>query len=486
MTRLETLDQLNRQNAFDMVVVGGGATGLGVALDAVTRGLKVALFESHDFGSGTSSKATKLVHGGVRYLAQGHIPLVYEALHERSRLLANAPHNAHAMPFVVPSYHWWEKPFYGIGLKLYDWLAGAQGLGHTEFLSANQTLQALPGIKPTHLTGGVRYMDGQFNDARLAVDLARTAASFGALMLNHCAVQQILQDDSQVCGVQVRDAETGREFKIQSRCVINATGVWVDGLRNAKQALVRPSRGVHVVVSGDFLPGETALMIPKTRDGRVLFVVPWLGHVILGTTDTPVDDIAYEPQAQSADLDFILNEAAHYLTRAPKRSDILSIWAGLRPLVQDTKAGSTKQISREHTIEVATSGLVTVTGGKWTTYRAMAEDVLRHAIDAGLLSTSVPKDSVTKNLSVLGANSPCNTASIDAVASADFIRFAVEHEFARNVEDVLARRSRALFLDAKRAAELAPHVAQTMLGMGLPKVDLQIFQALAKQYQACP
>ena len=487
-TRQSALAHLATQPRFDVVVVGGGATGLGVALDAVTRGLTVALFESHDFASGTSSKATKLLHGGVRYLAQGHIPLVREALRERTRLLHNAPHNAHALPFVMPSYHWWETPFYGLGLKAYDLLAGAHSLGATQLLSKAETLQALPGVRSEGLSGGVRYMDGQFNDARLAIDLARTAVSYGALVVNYCKVDAVIEDAGRIAGVRVLDQETGQSYTVQTNCVINATGVWVDQLR-AAPPLVKPSQGVHLVVSRDFLPTNTAMMIPKTRDGRVLFMVPWLGHLILGTTDTLQTQILREPQAAKADVDFILDEAAHYLTRAPQRRDVLSCWAGLRPLVQDASSSSTKTMSREHTIEVAANGLLTVTGGKWTTYRSMAEDVLAHAAAAKLIPAGVG-DCQTTTLRLLGADSPCNEltnlSNSATTPDADFISFAVHHEFARSVGDVLARRSRTLFVDAAKAEKLAPVVEKMLLKHGITHPKRDEFVHAAQQYQFCP
>ncbi len=487
-TRESALQHLATQPRFDVVVIGGGATGLGVALDAVTRGLTVALFESHDFASGTSSRATKLLHGGVRYLAQGHIPLVREALRERTRLLHNAPHNAHALPFVMPSYQWWEKPFYGLGLKAYDLLAGAHSLGATQWLDKAETLAALPGVRPEGLSGGVRYMDGQFNDARLAIDLARTATAYGALVVNYCKVDAFVTDAGRITGVRLSDQETGQAFAVQAACVINATGVWVDQLR-AAPPLVKPSQGVHLVVSRDFLPTDTALMIPKTRDGRVLFMVPWQGHLILGTTDTPQTQLLREPQAAKADVDFILDESAHYLTRAPKRSDVLSCWAGLRPLVQDASSSSTQTISREHTIEIAANGLLTVTGGKWTTYRSMAEDVLAHAIAAKLLPAGLGTCQTT-TLQLLGADSPCNgvgsAANLALAATPDFVAFAVQHEFARTTTDVLARRSRALFLNADTAQKLAPAVAQNLEKLGIQNAGLADLMALARQYQHCP
>ena len=494
LSREQSFAKLTQSPRFDMIVVGGGATGLGTALDAASRGLSVAVFESHDFASGTSSRATKLVHGGVRYLAQGHIPLVREALRERSRLLANAPHNAHPLQFVMPSFQWWERPFYGVGLKMYDALSGSHGLGATEFLSIAETRQALPGVRSDGLSGGVRYWDGQFNDARLAIDLARTAASFGALVFNYCKVDRLIEDAGKVTGARVVDQETGQGYDVQSNCVINATGVWVDALRGAdtsaaKPHLVRPSRGVHLVVSRDFMPTDSAMLIPKTRDGRVLFIVPWLGHLILGTTDTPVDTASREPHADTADVDFILGEAAHYLKRAPTRADVLSIWSGLRPLVQDVSAGqnqSTKAISREHTIEIAANGLLTVTGGKWTTYRAMSEDVMAHALAAKLLPAGTSPHCVTDDLSILGADSPCNTPDMACAGDPEFVRYALEHEFARTVSDVLARRSRVLFLDAKAAKKLAPAVARAMTELGIGDPDAASLTSLAQQYQSCP
>src|SRR5215210_2040297 len=381
MNRQHLLEQLARPVQYDIAIIGGGATGLGVALDAAARGYSVVLVESHDFAKGTSSRATKLVHGGVRYLAQGNIALVREALHERTTLLRNAPHLAQPLPFVMPSYKFWETPFYGTGLKMYDALAGKAGLGATEFLSRAQTLKCLPTALPTGLKGGVKYWDGQFDDARLALALARTAAAHGALLVNYCPVTSLLHKDGRLSGVTCRDAETGREFTVRSTCVVNATGVWVDELRRQDaealkrtvRPMVAPSQGVHAVVDREFLPGSHALMVPKTVDGRVLFGVPWMGKLILGTTDTPRGDLPREPRPFREELQFILDESARYLVRAPRREDIRSLWVGLRPLVKPVgdDGEPTKALSREHTVLVSRSGLVTVTGGKWTTYRAM-------------------------------------------------------------------------------------------------------------------
>jgi glycerol-3-phosphate dehydrogenase len=510
---------------FDIAVVGGGATGLGVALDAAARGLTVVLVESHDFAKGTSSRATKLVHGGVRYLAQGNISLVREALHERTNLLNNAPHLAQPLAFVMPSYKWWEAPFYGIGLTMYDILAGKAGLGKTEFLSNEKTLGLLPTAQPQGLKGGVKYWDGQFNDARMALALARTAAEHGALLVNYCRAADLLFEEGKVSGLVCEDTLNGKTYSIKTRCVVNATGVWVDALREKDGAanagdgrrptkpMVAPSQGVHVVVDRDFLGGDTALMVPKTADGRVLFAVPWLGKVILGTTDTPRHDLDREPRPFKEELDFILSESARYLRRAPSRADIKSMWVGLRPLVkpQDDDGDNTKGISREHTVLISRSGLVTVTGGKWTTYRAMAEDVLDACADKHLIDKR-PKG-VTTHLRLVGADiatekiqSICRPPGLhsygseqDYVASMPgtdtvlcegltegMVRFAARNEYAMQVEDVLARRSRLLFLDARLAQSLALRVGEILLDETGVDPGTAAFEALAEQYLTLP
>ena len=384
--RKNLIDALARPHRYDLAVIGGGATGLGVALDAAARGLSVVLVESHDFAKGSSSRATKLVHGGVRYLAQGNISLVRGALHERKTLLANAPHLAQPLAFIVPCYKFWELPFYGAGLKLYDALAGKAALGGTELLSRAETLARLPALHPHRLKGGVAYCDGQFDDARVALALARTAARHGALLVNYCAATGLIHEGGKVVGLRVKNQETGHTLELRAGCVVNATGVWVDRLRledgqatgRAAAPVVAPSQGVHIVVDREFVPGGRAMLIPRTADGRVLFAVPWLGKIILGTTDTPRHDLAMEPLPFREEVDFILRESARYLTRAPGRADVKSIWVGLRPLVRhtDDDAQNTPALSREHTVLVSKSGLVTVTGGKWTTYRSMAAVVL--------------------------------------------------------------------------------------------------------------
>nr|WP_236589585.1 glycerol-3-phosphate dehydrogenase/oxidase [Ramlibacter aurantiacus] len=484
---------MSRPEPFDLVVVGGGATGLGVALDATLRGLSVALVESHDFAGGTSSRATKLVHGGVRYLAQGRIGLVREALRERALLLRNAPHLAGPIAFVMPAYDLWEKPFYGAGLKLYDTLAGRAGLGATRWLNRTETLERMPGLRPEGLRGGIEYWDGQFEDARLALALARTAQRHGATVLNYCAVTDLWRRDGRLAGVRCQDREEGRSFEIGARCVVNATGVWVDALRSMDgeadglpaPALVKPSQGLHVVVDRHFLPGRGALIVPRTADGRVLFAVPWLGKLILGTTDTPRDDLPREPVQFPGELDFILREAGRYLARPPSREDIRSLWVGLRPLVKPLQAmdRDTGAISREHLIEVRPSGLVTVTGGKWTTYRSMASAVLERCASEGLVPAHAAAASAHERLLGAGeAVAPSDltlppgphlygteAAAVNRLPGAGnelggglteaMVRFAAREEYARTVEDVLARRSRLLFLDARLAARLAGDVA---------------------------
>jgi glycerol-3-phosphate dehydrogenase len=519
--REDLLARLAQGGTWDLAVVGGGATGLGVALDAAARGLRVVLLESHDFAKGTSSRATKLVHGGVRYLAQGNIGLVREALHERTTLLKNAPHLAQPLPFVMPSYRIWETPFYGAGLKMYDALAGAAGLGATEFLSRRETLACLPTARPDGLRGGVKYWDGQFDDARLALALARTAAARGALVVNYCPVTQLLHRDGKLVGVSCRDAESGREFTVRATCVVNATGVWVDELRRQDAEasgrkvapIVAPSQGVHAVVDREFLPGTHALMVPKTSDGRVLFGVPWMGKVILGTTDTPRGDLPREPRPFREELDFILSESARYLVRAPGTQDIRSLWVGLRPLVKPVgeEGESTKSLSREHTVLVGRSGLVTVTGGKWTTYRAMAEDVLEKCFEARLLARRPA--GVTADLPLVGAPRPGGvTTSIAAapglhlygteaaeVASdrggerhlgggltVGMVRFAARHEYARTVEDVLARRIRLLFTDAAQAASLAAEVGELLRPETGVDPQAAAFRELAARYLQMP
>ncbi|HYF60486.1 MAG TPA: glycerol-3-phosphate dehydrogenase/oxidase [Burkholderiaceae bacterium] len=518
--RAALIGRLAALGEVDLAVIGGGATGLGVALDAAVRGFSVVLLEAHDFAKGTSSRATKLVHGGVRYLAQGDLPLVREALRERAALLRNAPHLAGPVAFVMPAYRWWEASYYGLGLSVYDRLAGRAGLGRTRRLDRAQTLAELPGARADGLRGGVLYWDGQFEDARLALAIARTAAARGALLLNHVGVVGLLHEAGRVAGVLAEDRETGARHEVRARAVVNATGVWVDEIRahaggasgRRIEPLVTPSQGVHLVVDRAFLPGERALLVPSTEDGRVLFAVPWLGRTVLGTTDTPRGDASFEPRPFAEEVDFVLREAGRYLARAPRREDVTSAWVGLRPLVRPVGgSGETKRISREHTVEVDASGLVTVTGGKWTTYRAMAEDVLARCADAGLIARRPAGGTVRLPLVGSTASTPDarpladppglhlygdEADAVRALPGADamlggglteaMVRFAARHEYARTVEDVLARRSRLLFLDAALAASLAPRVGAILLEETGRDPATDAFVALAREYGTLP
>ena len=513
MKRTELLSQLPAAGVFDLAVIGGGATGLGVALDASLRGYRVIVLESHDFAGGTSSRSTKLLHGGVRYLAQGNVSLVREALHERSAILRIAPHVSAPLPFVMPAYSWWQAPFYGVGLKIYDALAGAAGLGPTRWLNKADTQALLPGVQAEGLHAGVQYWDAQFDDARLAIAIARSAEAAGAWMFNHMAVSALTpaQGDGP-WGLCLRDAHSGAEHQIKARCVVNAAGVWVDGVRDLaspSQAapMVTPSQGVHLVVDRAFMAGDNALLVPKTKDGRVLFAVPWMGALILGTTDTPRPDAPREPKAFDEEVDFILREAAQVLQRAPTADDVRSVWVGLRPLVKPTGDQSTQSISREHTIEVSPQGLVTVTGGKWTTYRAMAEDVMDHIHAAGLLPQR-GKAHTDVHVLVGGSVAPSGPSALARAPglhlygdrahevsacpgtqrplgmglSEAMVRHAVRHEFACTVEDVLARRWRALFLDARQALRMAEDVAPIVAEETGRDPQLAAFRALCQQY----
>jgi len=515
MRREQMLRNLrDRREPWDIVVIGGGATGMGVAVDAAARGLSVVLLEAHDFGKGTSSRSTKLVHGGVRYLEQGNIPLVMSALKERGLMRQNAPHLVHDLAFIVPNYSWWEAPFYGIGLKLYDLLAGKYGFGASKLLSKAETLERLPALEPENLLGGVVYYDGQFDDARLLIHLAMTAADHGGTLVNYCPATGLMRDaDGYVNGVTARDEETGEELSIPARMVVNATGVFTDSVRRMAdpdaETLVVTSQGIHLVFDRSFLKGDTALMVPKTSDGRVLFVIPWHGHAVAGTTDTPVDAPSLEPRPLEEEIEFVLETAARFFVRPPSRADVLAVFVGLRPLVKGE--GKTSALSRDHVIHVDTSGLLTITGGKWTTYRHMAEDAVDHAITLGKLPDA---ECTTKNLRIHGyAANSAELGSLEVYGSdAEAIRtlaqepalgaqlhpalpylaaevvWAVRAEMARTVEDVLARHTRALFLNAEAAIAMAEPVARLLaaeLGRDDAWVAAQVkeFVELAQQYR---
>jgi glycerol-3-phosphate dehydrogenase len=473
---------------WDIIVVGGGATGAGVAIDGATRGYNVLLLEQSDFGKGTSSRSTKLVHGGVRYLEQGNVSLVMEALKERGLLLQNAPHLVRNLGFVVPNYDWWEAPFYGIGLKLYNLLAGKYGFGASRILSKEETLERLPTLNTEGLRGGVIYFDGQFDDSRLLINLVATAYEQGAVLLNYAQAAEVTRDaEGFVDGVVVRDLEAGEEFHAQAKVVVNATGPFCDDLRRkadpAVQPIIAPSQGIHLVFDASFLSGDSAIMVPHTSDGRVMFAIPWHGHTLVGTTDTPIREATLEPVALEQEIEFILGTASLYLAKKPARGDVLSVFAGIRPLVRSGDSGNTAALSRDHTIRIENCGLVTICGGKWTTYRHMAEDCVNQA---ATLARLPEKPCVTGHLNVHGYHLDSDkfghlsvygsdAAGVQSLMAADpalaeplhpalpytgaEVVWAARHEMARTVEDVLARRTRALFLNARAAIAMAPAVA---------------------------
>jgi glycerol-3-phosphate dehydrogenase len=512
------IQQLNGSAVWDICIIGGGATGLGIAVDAASRGFKTLLVEKFDFAKGTSSRSTKLVHGGVRYLQQGNIKLVMEALKERGILIKNAPHLVKNQAFIVPNYKWWEGPYYGIGLKVYDWMAGSLGFGPSQFLSREETLHLAPTLDPDGLRGGVLYHDGQFDDARLAIHLAMTAADQGATVVNYMSVEGLLKANGKVCGVilkdRLNDVSSTLTYEVKAKAVINATGVLADSILKMDDAkaesLVSVSQGIHIVLDKEFLPSETAIMIPRTDDKRVLFAVPWHNKIIVGTTDTPVSRASTEPVALEEEIEFVLHHIQKYLTKDPDRSDIRSVFAGLRPLVK-AHSKTTAALSRDHHVTVSDSELITITGGKWTTYRKMAEDVLEIAIPkAGLADVECR----TKDLHIHGYkketdfNKPLyyygtDEEGVHSVIEADktlaeqihpalpFIKaeilWAVRHEMCMKVEDFLSRRTRALLLDARATLESAPLIAGLMakeLGKDEPwvKNEIDSFNSIAKNY----
>lgn len=521
MDRAASLYQLiDRREPWDMAVIGGGATGVGIAVDAASRGYSVCLVEQSDFGKGTSSRSTKLVHGGVRYLQQGNVSLVMEALKERGILRQNAPHLVHDRAFVVPNYAWWEAPFYGIGMKVYDLLAFRYGFKKSRLLSKEEVLAHIPNLEKEGLRGGVMYHDGQFDDARLLINLAQTAAENGAVLLNYARVVELTHDaEGFVSGLVFADQESGQRHTVAAHCVVNATGAFSDTIRRiddpAAKPMIAPSQGVHLVLDRSFLSGDSAIMVPRTSDGRVMFAIPWHQHTLLGTTDTPIQKIDLEPVAFEEEIEFILNTASRYLARRPARSDVLSVFAGIRPLVKASEVASTAALSREHTIEVGKSGLLSIAGGKWTTYRKMAEDCVDHAATLAKLNE---RPCVTKTLKIHGFHEQAEQFGelryygSDALALHELVKasaalreqldpalpiqaaqvvWAVRQEMARTVEDVLARRTRALFLNAKAALAMAPAVARIMAGElerdeSWQKKQIAEFSATAQHYLLCP
>jgi glycerol-3-phosphate dehydrogenase len=518
MKREELISKLQHQSetGWDIIIIGGGATGSGIALDAVTRGFRTLLLEQSDFAKGTSSRSTKLVHGGVRYLAQGDILLVLEALHERGRILKNAPHLTANQEFIIPIYSWFDAMIYTVGLKFYDLLAGKLSLGKSYFINRSRTLTRLPNIKQEGLKGGVVYHDGQFDDSRMTLALAGTYIVKGGIALNYFKVCDLVKnEEGKITGVRALDLKSGNEYALKSKLVINATGVFADDILRLdnprSNPIIRPSQGVHIVLKSSFLQSSSAIMIPKTDDGRVLFAIPWYGRVVVGTTDTPLDKISLEPVALEEEITFILRTAEKYLVRPPKREDVLSVFAGLRPLASDPENPvATKEISRRHKIILSKSDLLTVTGGKWTTYRMMAEETLDKAIKAGILRkgrcitknlklNSIPAIVSSKHLQIYGAQAveiekiiednpglgvPLSPALPYSKAE---IIWICRNEMPLTLEDMLARRTRALFLDARASEAIAPEVAWLMaqeLGFdeNWQKGQLEIYRDLIKSY----
>jgi glycerol-3-phosphate dehydrogenase len=440
-----------------------------------------------------------------------------EALRERGILRQNAPHLVSDLAFVVPRYDWWEAPFYGLGLKIYDLLAGKYNFGPSQILSREETLQRLPTIKPEGLRGGVVYYDGQFDDTRLLINLVQTAVDHGATMLNYAPVTGLVKgDDGFVAGVEATDVESGTSFTAPAKVVINATGPFSDAVRRLADPgivpMISPSQGIHLVFHHSFLPGDSAIMVPHTGDGRVMFAIPWHGHTVVGTTDTPITELSLEPKPFPEEIDFILETASRYLHKAPSREDVLSVFVGIRPLVSSGAAGTTSTLSRDHTIRIDNSGLLSIAGGKWTTYRHMAEDCINQAaMLARLPEMPCPTQHLTirgfhknaaefESLEVYGADAPSiqNLIREDSVLGEPLhpalpycgaeVLWATRVEMARTVEDVLARRTRALFLNSKAAISMAPRVAAIMAaelkqGSAWQEDQVQDFRDTAQNYR---
>ncbi len=516
MNRAHMLEKISkRKSAWDMVIVGGGATGVGIAVDAASRGYEVLLLEQSDFGKGTSSRSTKLVHGGVRYLEQGNISLVMEALKERGLLRQNAPHLVHDLAFIVPNYDWWEAPFYGMGLKVYDLLAGKFGFGPSRILSRNEILEEIPTLKTDGLRGGVIYYDGQFDDSRLLINLVETAAEYGATLINYAPVTRLSKDDDgYINGVTTTDLETGIEYNVQAKVVINATGAFTDNVRRMAdpnvEAMIAPSQGIHLVFNRELMPGDSAIMVPHTSDGRVMFAIPWHKHIIVGTTDTAIETATLDPVPFEQEIEFILETAGDYLSSAPKREDVLSVFVGIRPLVK-SGAESTAAMSRDHVIHIDGTGLLTICGGKWTTYRKMAEDCVDHAVTLARLPD---KSCITKTLRIHGYHENREVLGDLSIYGSDALEiqelthndkslgerlndalpytgaevvFAAQSEMARTVDDFLSRRVRALFLNAEASMAMAPKVAELMArelnkDAAWIKDQISSFEKLAHKY----
>ena len=518
MNRSAILRKLKEQSDYkwDIIVVGGGATGLGIALDGASRGYKTLLLEQSDFAKGTSSRSTKLVHGGVRYMAQGDLLLVMEALHERGLMLKNAPHLTSNQEFVIPVYTFRDVIMYTCGLKFYDLLAGRLSMGKSYFIGREKTLARLPMLRESGLKGGVVYHDGQFDDSRMALALAQACVENDGTVINYCRVDDLLKNENgKIIGVKATEIISGEQLSLKAGLVINATGVFADEIirmdNPQSKPTIKPSQGVHIVLPKSFLHSNSAIMIPKTDDGRVLFAIPWYDEVVVGTTDTPVNEINLEPVALDDEIAFILKTAGKYLVKPPVREDILCVFAGLRPLAADPEnPTSTKEVSRRHKITLSPSGLLSVIGGKWTTYRLMAEETINKAIRAGFLEkrkcvtanlklTKTGADDLTNHFHIYGDGSseikkmisenPGSGIPVDhrlPYTRAELI-WICRNEMPVTVEDLLARRTRALFLNARASSEMAAEAAAIMAGesgsdMNWQSEQIESYHRLVKNY----
>ncbi len=524
LNRKNFLNTLKNVNIWDIIIIGGGSTGLGIALDSSSRGYKTLLLEQSDFSKGTSSRSTKLVHGGIRYLAQGNIKLVYEALQERGFLFKNAPHLVKKQKFIIPIFNWRLGILYWMGLKIYEWMSGSLSFGKSKFLSKKEVINNFPEIENKKLKGGILYYDGQFDDSRLAINLAQTCVKKGGILLNYFQVKNLIKKiGNKISGVVAYDIETKKEYSIYSKTVINATGVFSDSILKMDESkcpiFIKPSQGTHIVLNKSFFSSTNAIVIPKTTDGRILFCVPWYNHVLIGTTDTFIKRSVLEPKPLEEEIDFILQTFRKYFISNPKKTDILSAFSGLRPLfVEHSSSIKTKDISRSHKLIISSSGLISIIGGKWTTYRKMAEDAVNQAIKVGNL-IKIP--SFTKNIKIYGSNYPYERKNTfwekygedefhikklieeNPLLSAPLISnsnsnnnyycteaevvWMVRYEMARTIEDVLARRFRLLFLNARKAIDIAPRVAELMAkelsrDEKWKKTQIASFKELAMRY----
>ena len=513
MNRTTSISKLDKVLEWDIVIIGGGASGLGIAVDASKRGYKTLLLEKHDFAKGTSSRSTKLIHGGVRYLQNGDITLVIESLKERGILKRNAPHLVQDLSFVIPTYDWWASPFYGIGMKIYDMMAGKLGLGKSVIISKEETEKLIPNVNKKGLRGGVIYHDGQFDDSRMAITLAQSADSNKTSLLNYCSVESLIKENGEIKGVNFIDLINSKKYQVKSQVVINATGVFAEEIIRMDQPeiekMIQPSQGVHIVLEKRFLKGKHAILIPQTSDGRVLFAVPWKNYVVVGTTDTQIKNSSAEPKPLAQEVDFILKNASKYMTNKPKRDDIKSVFAGLRPLAATSNKKSTKEVSRSHKIDISPSGLISVLGGKWTTYRKIAEDAINTAISINKLKKKKCKTervklfgfkknvdwsdpmhvygSLKKQIESMGSKNDNESLSNKFYISNNIIQWSIIHEMAISLEDVLARRTRCIFLDSRESIRIAPIVAKKMAEVleedqNWIDMELKKFNKLIKNY----